>query len=136
MSPGKAQHSCLGLSGLNPLCVSQAVFSCGGKTLSEEEVPGPDEAQHLGQGAGRRGEKRREGSKGQLQCPPVFLHLLNTSDPLIALENLTFRKNEETKIAALPVAWKLWKHGTMMRQSGEGAKAKQNRQWKFYATKG
>ena len=78
MSPGKAQHSCLGLSGLNALCVSQAVFSCCGKALSEEEVPGPDEAQHLGKGGGRRGEKRREGSKGQLQCPPVFLHLLNT----------------------------------------------------------
>lgn len=52
---------------------------------------------------------------------------------LIDLENLTFCKNEETKIIALPVAWKLWKHGTTVKQSGESAKPNQNQEWKFYA---
>lgn len=59
-------------------------------------------------------------------------------DPLIALENLTFCKNKETKITALPVACKLWKHGTNVRQCGDSAKPNQNQERKVYAvnTKG
>lgn len=55
-------------------------------------------AEHLGEW--RWDEVNRSG--------PQFLWIFSTqilADPLRALENLTFCKNEETEITALPIAW-------------------------------
>lgn len=69
---------------------------------------GLDEAEHLGEGgqedAARNGEKALKVSCNGSR----FLCTFSTqmlADPLIALENLTFCQNEETKLTALPVAW-------------------------------
>ena len=98
MSPGKTQPPCLGLSSLNPLNVSQVVLSCCGKALDEEEAPGPTEMQHLRKGGGGgREEKWGEGSQVSCRVPQFSpQHRQVPADPLIALENLTFYRNEET----------------------------------------
>lgn len=122
--------------------MSQVVFSCRENALNDSERLGPEAASDLGSGGGRRRGRCGEMALKVNCIVPNFhapsQHKQIPSDPLIALENLTLCKNGETKITALPVAWKLWKHGTVMRQSGEKAKPNQNWEWKFYAinTKG